>query len=243
MYHCKLSNFFFSSSSIQLSSLLSCNEVLHCSWSSWSMKDQRCCRRRVSYILCLLRERPWRHSVPKHRHRRAHCPDRLRKHLAVLRHKLLTRRNSLVRPSVAIGNRSRRELTLEYVALAHCQDGLWKKDNWKFCFDYSVVSTWKFHFIFTFKNFLAPSGGDAVVVWRDCRSCNIIQTDWTDMRIVFNVIFEVKECNIMFECVAFELWMEDDFLHTNNLEWFWLLVAAQAPFAGLDEHVVVSVAE
>lgn len=63
------------------------------------------------------------------------------------------------------------------------------------------------------------------------------------MRIVFNVIFEMKECNVMFERVAFELWMEDDFFHTNNLEWFRLLVAAQTPFAGLDEHVVMSVAE
>lgn len=118
---------FFSSSfaSIQLSFLLlSCNEVLHRWWSSWSMKDQLCCRQQASYILCPLRERPWRHSVPKRRHTRAHYPDRLRKHLAVLRHKLLTRRNSLVRSSVAIDNRCQRVLTLECVALGHCRDEL-----------------------------------------------------------------------------------------------------------------------
>lgn len=45
----------------------------------------------------------------------------------------------------------------------------------------------------------------------------------------------------MVECVGLELWVEDDALNANDLEWFWLFVAAQSPFSGFDQHIVVAV--
>lgn len=93
----------------------------------------------------------------------------------------------------------------------------------------------------TFQNFFAPSRGDAIVVWCSDR-VSVVQADWSDVRIVFDVVLQVKNCDIMIEAVGLELRMEDDSLNANNLERFWLFITSQSPFSGLDQNVVVSMA-
>lgn len=61
------------------------------------------------------------------------------------------------------------------------------------------------------------------------------------MRIIFNIVLQVQQSNVMLERLWLELRMENDLLNAHNLEWFRLFVASQAPLASLDQHIVVSV--
>lgn len=61
------------------------------------------------------------------------------------------------------------------------------------------------------------------------------------MSVVFDVIFQVQQCDVVVERLRLILRMEDDLLNANDLEWFWLFVASQSPLSSFNKNVVRSV--
>lgn len=92
----------------------------------------------------------------------------------------------------------------------------------------------------TFQHFLAPSGGDAIVI-RCWNRFYLIQADRPDVSVVFDVIFQVQQCDVMVERLRLILRMEDDLLNADDLEWLWLFVASQSPLSSFNKNVVRSV--
>lgn len=60
------------------------------------------------------------------------------------------------------------------------------------------------------------------------------------MSVVFDVILEVQDGDVVVEGLRVVLRMADDALNTHDLERFRFFVAAQAPLAGFNQHVVMT---
>lgn len=62
------------------------------------------------------------------------------------------------------------------------------------------------------------------------------------MSVVFDVILEVQDGDVVVEGLWVELWVADDALDAHDLERLRFFVASQAPLAGFNQHVVMTMA-
>lgn len=62
------------------------------------------------------------------------------------------------------------------------------------------------------------------------------------MSVVFDVVLEVQDGNVVVEGRRVVLRVVNDALNAHDLERLRLFVAAQAPLAGFNQHVVMSMA-